>query len=984
MASFLRGKQAGMQKDLSVGIQPGHFCPDEQSRYGINSQISCLSYEPVQSLLAVGTNESKFGPGKIYIFGIGRVQKFIDPPSPRSIRQLQWVNNRIVSLDSRGEITVWNPDTAERIAGFVAGHGAVTLLTDPLLDWAFIGMNTGDIITYDLDRERMSPFRISNLWRTQDKMARAISLVGMQMHPKDIGKLLVAYSHGVVIYSFKQAAPTKFFEYQVPPGAPGGNGEGVDLLRKPRVTHACWHPTGTFILTAHEDGSLVFWDPKDGRVVMARSLSDIKVDRPSAKRPQPTLVEPFRKIAWCCKANPDDTGLLIAGGHPVDAADKGLTFIELGPTPIYATSSWDILSTHFQGKRQHTLETPSGAEVVDFCLVPRQSPHFAGAQDPIAILATLTSGEVITLSFPSGYPISPTNQLHPSLQFVHPFVTKFAVTHMDRARWLSMNETRNRGELLVKGGAEAPKPRKRFEGRNIIQVAHADSTVRIWDVGHADEMENPSQVQVDVARALDRYEDVEITAMNMAELTGEFAAGTRSGEVVIYRQGPNKLFGRDQPQHLDPNPGALTDISSRAEPGLKQGLQPFVLYEMAQGPVTVVKVSDVGFVAVGSEGGFVSIIDLRGPAVIYQGSVSEFAKQEKRSSIFRGSSNASGAKEWPTVIEFGVMTLEGDNYSSIACFVGTNQGRVATFKLLPSGQGYSVKLAGVNHGNDKVVAICPIITDSGAPAAATGPIVAGLREGRHVNGVLVVVTCSEIRIFKPATAKGASKSFDDALCDAAAVTDYEMRGFAVVGVFGTTTRAFSLPGLKEIGRASLEQLDPTRTPAAEVTKTGDIFGWTGPSELAILPVWGGSGRPLQNSKDTLINPDLAMPSRPTISNVQWLSGTQYVSPTDLDLLIGGPDRPPSKRMLAAAAAEQRMARAGGMGAGAGGVAGTSQEGWGDYLTRQLNERTEKLNIMGDSMDNLESQSQGWADDVGKYISKQKRNVILGGITGKFF
>jgi hypothetical protein len=39
MASFLRGKQAGLQKDLSGGIQPGHFCPDEQARYGINSQI---------------------------------------------------------------------------------------------------------------------------------------------------------------------------------------------------------------------------------------------------------------------------------------------------------------------------------------------------------------------------------------------------------------------------------------------------------------------------------------------------------------------------------------------------------------------------------------------------------------------------------------------------------------------------------------------------------------------------------------------------------------------------------------------------------------------------------------------------------------------------------------------------------------------------------------------------------------------------------
>lgn len=39
MASFLRGKQAGMQKDLSAAILPHLFAPDEQARFGINSQI---------------------------------------------------------------------------------------------------------------------------------------------------------------------------------------------------------------------------------------------------------------------------------------------------------------------------------------------------------------------------------------------------------------------------------------------------------------------------------------------------------------------------------------------------------------------------------------------------------------------------------------------------------------------------------------------------------------------------------------------------------------------------------------------------------------------------------------------------------------------------------------------------------------------------------------------------------------------------------
>ncbi|ROW02543.1 hypothetical protein VMCG_06151 [Cytospora schulzeri] len=991
MASFLRGKQAGMQKDLSATILPHLFVPDEQARYGINSQISCLAYDPVQSLLAVGTNESKFGKGQIYVFGQNRVQKYFQPSRPSSIRSVQFCANRLISLDNRGELTIWDLDTAKRVAGGPCGSGVVTMVTDPMLDWALMGQTTGDISAYDLDRERLSAFRIPNFWREKDPKAKLVSLVSMQLHPRDIGKLLIAYTHGAVIYSFKQNEPTRFFEYVLQPGAPGGNSEAIDSLRRPRLSHAAWHPTGTFVMTAHDDGSLVFWDAKDGRMVTARSLYETKVDQVTSTPPPPRVILPFTKISWCCKANPDDTALLIAGGQASDDPEKGLTFLELGQTPIYATSSWQILEDHFKGKRQQVLPTPPGTDVTDYCLFPRSSPHFAGAQDPIAILATLTSGELITLSFPSGFPISPTNQFHPSLSLVHPFVKKVAISTLDRGRWLGMMEKRSKGEDLIKGGAEAPKPRRRYEGRNIIQVAHADSTIRIWDLGHADDMENVTQLQVDLARAVGRFEDVDISAMHMAPNTGEFVAGTRGGEAVIYRWGGNSK-SVDEPKKLAPNPGGLTDISSRAEPSLKEGLQPFILYEMMQGAISAVSISDVGFVAVGSEGGFFSIIDLRGPSVILTVSMAELAQKEKRTSFLRGHSNSTATKDYPVCINFGVMTLDDDNYSSIACFVGTNEGKVATFKLLPSGNSYSAKLSGVVSLGDKIVAICPIQADTGLPAAATPEIVGGLRNGQNVNGVLVVATQTEARIFKPSTSKGASKSFDDVLCDAAAVTEFELHGFSLVATFGDgSCRAYTLPGLKEINKAPLPMLDPTRSTSNIVAPTGDVIGWAGPSELVIIPVWGaGKGKGQLNSDDKLVNPAAAVPPRPTISNMQWLSGTQYVSPTDLDILIGGPDRPASKRMTEAAAQEassmaaRRAAPVARSATAGSSRAGTSQEGWGEYLQRQLNERTERLNLMEDNMENLNDNSQGWADDVNKFIGKQKRNIVLGGLKSKFF
>ena len=62
----------------------------------------------------------------------------------------------------------------------------------------------------------------------------------------------------------------------------------------------------------------------------------------------------------------------------------------------------------------------------------------------------------------------------------------------------------------------------------------------------------------------------------------------------------------------------------------------------------------------------------------------------------------------------------------------------------------------------------------------------------------------------------------------------------MIGIFNDgNARAYSIPGLKEIGSANLKNLfDSKRLVEAVITGTGDILGWTGPSELALVNVWG--------------------------------------------------------------------------------------------------------------------------------------------------
>lgn len=104
----------------------------------------------------------------------------------------------------------------------------------------------------------------------------------------------------------------------------------------------------------------------------------------------------------------------------------------------------------------------------------------------------------------------------------------------------------------------------------------------------------------------------------------------------------------------------------------------------------------------------------------------------------------------------------------------------------------------------------------------------------------------------------------------------------------------------------------------------------------------------------------------------------------MDVLIGGPDRRPSQRMLAEMreleGRERAAARAGKKVAAGPGAEG---EGYWAYMQRQVQERTERLGGAAEGMERLEEASSGWANDVGKFVQKQKRQMVMGAIGSKF-
>lgn len=97
-------------------------------------------------------------------------------------------------------------------------------------------------------------------------------------------------------------------------------------------------------------------------------------------------------------------------------------------------------------------------------------------------------------------------------------------------------------------------------------------------------------------------------------------------------------------------------------------------------------------------------------------------------------------------------------------------------------------------------------------------------------------------------------------------------------------------------------------------------------------------------------------------------------------IVGGPNRPPSKRMIEQMRVdEQERRQALREGRAPPPQSGPSnEEGYWSSMTRGIQERTERLGIAGDTMDRLEENSSSFASDVGKYVQSQKRKAVFGG------
>lgn len=794
-----------LSKDLSVAIAFYLGLP--------KNLILAVAYDPVQLLFAVSTKNNE-----VRVFGQYIVEVVFQFKLTQPITELRFVKGVYLLAISPmgGAVTVLSLYSKQILGNFSVPGLAQLFETDYSLDWLLCGLGNGQLMVYDIDRLSQTPFRVDNLQKKILPKHRLSPIYMIEWHPRDIGTILLTYSHLAILYSFTRGEIIQKFIYVLEKGSKGfefsnhiesgGKKKVFGSVKQviPEIKEAHFHPNGLHVLTVHVDNTLCFWDAADGTLIQARSLFAVNLNHPGTPTTpaKETPFAPITAVRWVCSADPEITQLIIAGGDP--ERPNVLSVLDFGQTLSYTLTSHEKQSQFYAlpqgGQRQipflmheipAELNTGDPEEIVRILPVPPADfCYFNGNHDPHYLFLLSNYGSLYLVPYSStGEDINVANLLMPpSLSMVIPPVSFSKVKQVPRVEWYSLLSLRKgtgasqRLTRLLKGGLanenSTPRPVGADpEARAILCTGHELGVVRLLDISRGAQHTPELIVQINLNDCLFNYghpKYLRVSAVSVAFESREMLIALALGEVVICRFGkttnpllPTGVYPSDYgdcPIQHSNGDAKLLDIRDRAVGSGLLTFIPLFLLQLDTGEIiTCIRMCDAGFAAIGYNTGRLVVCDVtRGPAVIYnQKLVGELLLQAD--------------KCYPTCLQFTIMEDGQDGFSLLMLLVGTNGGgHFLLFKLVPMGNGgwlvnFSSKTANLNYrrlgGEDpaklKLDKLIPVNALDGSTARASLAMFERLAHGVVIPGYIVVTSDRDIRVLKPPKQKLSHKVVDE-------------------------------------------------------------------------------------------------------------------------------------------------------------------------------------------------------------------------------
>ncbi|XP_030299416.1 syntaxin-binding protein 5 isoform X2 [Sparus aurata] len=345
-------------------LQSEHFQLCKTVRHGFPYQPSSMAFDPVQKILAVGTQN-----GALRLFGRAGVECYCQHESGAAVIQLQFLINEgaLVSALADDSIHLWN--LRQKIPAILHSlkfnRERITYCHLPFQSkWLYIGTERGNIHIVNVESFTLSGYVI--MWNKAIELSTKTHpgpVVHISDNPMDEGKLLIGFECGVVVlWDLK----CKKADYRY------NHDEAIHSVD--------WHHEGKQFVCSHSDGTLTTWNVR-APAKPAQIITPHGKQPKDGKKPEPC--KPILKVEY----------KTTRAGDPFHVLSGGLSYDTVGRRACL---------TVMHGKSTAVLEMDY--PIVDF-LTLCETPYPNDFQEPYAVVVLLEKDLVVIDLGQIGYPI---------------------------------------------------------------------------------------------------------------------------------------------------------------------------------------------------------------------------------------------------------------------------------------------------------------------------------------------------------------------------------------------------------------------------------------------------------------------------------------------------------------------------------------------------------------------------------------------------
>ncbi|XP_056151191.1 syntaxin-binding protein 5 isoform X2 [Lampris incognitus] len=345
-------------------LQSEHFQLCKTVRHGFPHQPSSMTFDPVQKILAVGTQS-----GALRLFGRAGVECYCQHESRAAVIQLQFLINEgaLVSALADDSVHLWNlrQKLPAILHSLKFNRERITFCHLPFQSkWLYIGTERGNIHIVNVESFTLSGYVI--MWNKAIELSTKTHpgpVVHISDNPMDEGKLLIGFECGIVVlWDLKSKKADYRYSYD----------EAIHSV--------AWHHEGKQFVCSHSDGTLTTWNIRNP-AKPAHIITPHGKQPKDGKKPEPC--KPILKVEY----------KTTRAGDPFMVLSGGLSYDTVGRRACL---------TVMHGKSTAVLEMDY--PIVDF-LTLCETPYPNDFQEPYAVVVLLEKDLVVIDLGQIGYPI---------------------------------------------------------------------------------------------------------------------------------------------------------------------------------------------------------------------------------------------------------------------------------------------------------------------------------------------------------------------------------------------------------------------------------------------------------------------------------------------------------------------------------------------------------------------------------------------------